>query len=122
MKKFKIYLEYDPEYEGFIADVPSLPGCMSQGKTEKEALKNIPKYSVIKLADIIIVHRYFGMYENLSIKAMEELAKRRDAGEVFDFETYIEDNFNALPKPEFKIPDLQSIITNLGAQGLFKKR
>lgn len=41
MNKFKIYLEYDPEFAGFIADVPSLPGCMSQGKTEKEALKNI---------------------------------------------------------------------------------
>jgi predicted RNase H-like HicB family nuclease len=41
MKKFKIYLEYDPEYEGFVADVPSLPGCMSQGKTEAEALENI---------------------------------------------------------------------------------
>lgn len=41
MNKFKIYLEYDSEYEGFIADVPSLPGCMSQGKTEEEALKNI---------------------------------------------------------------------------------
>ncbi|MCL5407547.1 MAG: type II toxin-antitoxin system HicB family antitoxin [Patescibacteria group bacterium] len=41
MKKFKIYLEYDPEYEGFIADAPTLPGCMSQGKTEEEALKNI---------------------------------------------------------------------------------
>ena len=40
-KKFKVYLEYDPEYEGFIADVPTLPGCMSQGKTEKEAIDNI---------------------------------------------------------------------------------
>jgi len=39
--RFKIYLEYDPEYEGFIADCPVLPGCMSQGRTEKEALKNI---------------------------------------------------------------------------------
>jgi len=39
--KFKVYLEYDPEYEGFIADVPSLPGCMSQGKTEEETIKNI---------------------------------------------------------------------------------
>lgn len=39
--KFKVYLEYDPEYEGFVADVPSLPGCMSQGKTEEETLKNI---------------------------------------------------------------------------------
>ena len=40
-RNFKVYLEYDPEYEGFIADVPSLPGCMSQGKSEKEALGNI---------------------------------------------------------------------------------
>lgn len=40
-QKFKVYLEYDPEYEGFVADVPTLPGCMSQGKTEKEALENI---------------------------------------------------------------------------------
>lgn len=39
--KFKIYLEYDPEYEGFIVDCPTLPGCMSQGKTEKEALENV---------------------------------------------------------------------------------
>lgn len=38
---FKVYLEYDPEYRGFVADVPTLPGCMSQGKTEDEALENI---------------------------------------------------------------------------------
>ncbi len=38
---FRIYLEYDPEYDGFVADVPSLPGCMSQGKSEEEALENI---------------------------------------------------------------------------------
>ena len=39
--KLKIELQYDFEYGGFIADCPSLPGCMSQGKTEKEALENI---------------------------------------------------------------------------------
>jgi predicted RNase H-like HicB family nuclease len=39
--KLKVYLEYDPEYQGFVADIPTLPGCMSQGKTEKEALENI---------------------------------------------------------------------------------
>jgi predicted RNase H-like HicB family nuclease len=41
VQKFKVYLEYDAEYGGFIADVPTLPGCMSQGKSEKDALKNI---------------------------------------------------------------------------------
>lgn len=40
-KNFPVYLEYDLEYEGYVADCPVLPGCMSQGKTEKEALKNI---------------------------------------------------------------------------------
>lgn len=38
--KFKVYLETDED--GWItATVPSLPGCISQGKTEKEAIANI---------------------------------------------------------------------------------
>ena len=39
--KFKIVIMYDPEYEGYVVDVPELVGCMSQGKTIDEALKNI---------------------------------------------------------------------------------
>jgi len=39
--KLLVNLQYDFEYQGFVADCPSLPGCMSQGKTRKEALKNI---------------------------------------------------------------------------------
>ncbi len=36
----KVLLEKD-EDGWFVATVPSLPGCVSQGKTEKRALKNI---------------------------------------------------------------------------------
>lgn len=36
----KVVLEKD-ENGWFVATVPSLPGCISQGKNEKEALKNI---------------------------------------------------------------------------------
>lgn len=39
--KLLINLQYDFEYNGFVADCLSLPGCMSQGKTKEEALKNI---------------------------------------------------------------------------------
>lgn len=39
--EFQVFLEYDLEYQGFVADCPTLPGCMSQGKTKKEALENI---------------------------------------------------------------------------------
>ena len=36
-----IVLIYDEEYGGYVADVPQLPGCMSQGKTREEVLSNI---------------------------------------------------------------------------------
>jgi len=38
--KLKIYLEPSEE-GGYTAIVPSLPGCISEGDTKEEALKNI---------------------------------------------------------------------------------
>lgn len=38
--KYRIIIEQD-EDGIFIAEVPSLPGCISQGKTRSEALDNI---------------------------------------------------------------------------------
>ncbi len=40
---FIIKLTYDKAYEGYVADVVNLYGCMSQGKTKKEALENAEK-------------------------------------------------------------------------------
>jgi len=38
--KYRVFIEQD-EDGVFVAEVPSLPGCISQGKTRAEALKNI---------------------------------------------------------------------------------
>ena len=38
--KYRILIEQD-EDGVFVAECPSLPGCISQGKTRKEALENI---------------------------------------------------------------------------------
>ena len=38
--KYRVLIEQD-EDGMFIAEVPYLPGCISQGKTRKEALENI---------------------------------------------------------------------------------
>ncbi len=38
-----IKLTYDKTYKGYVADVVNLYGCMSQGKTKKEALENAEK-------------------------------------------------------------------------------
>lgn len=38
--KYRILIEQD-EDGVFVVECPSLPGCISQGKTREEALKNI---------------------------------------------------------------------------------
>ncbi len=38
--RYRILIERD-EDGAFIAECPSLPGCISQGKSRKEALENI---------------------------------------------------------------------------------
>lgn len=40
---YLIELTYDKSYKGYVADVVNLYGCMSQGKTKEEALKNAEK-------------------------------------------------------------------------------
>lgn len=40
---YLIRLTYDKTYKGYVADVVNLYGCMSQGKTKEEALKNAEK-------------------------------------------------------------------------------
>lgn len=40
---YLIKLTYDKDYKGYVADVVNLYGCMSQGKTKEEALKNVEK-------------------------------------------------------------------------------
>lgn len=39
--RYLVNLIYDPEYRGYVADVPQLPGCMSQGKTARDAMDNV---------------------------------------------------------------------------------
>lgn len=38
--RYRIYIDQD-EDGMFVVECPSLPGCISQGKTRKEALENI---------------------------------------------------------------------------------
>jgi hypothetical protein len=61
-----------------------------------------------KLADIIVSNRYLGLYEDVAIAAMEELAKRRVGGDSFDYEKYIDEKLNELPKIQFKMPQIQA--------------
>lgn len=82
--------------------------------TVDEIKEKLPTFPSIKLADIVIANRYLGLYKELSVNAMEELGKRRVSGDKFEFETYIDDEFKKLPKLDFSLPDLGSLISQLG--------
>jgi len=38
--KYRIYIYWSDEDNVFIAEIPELPGCMSDGETYEEAIKN----------------------------------------------------------------------------------
>jgi len=40
MYKYEIIIYWSDEDNAFIADIPELPGCMSDGETPKKALEN----------------------------------------------------------------------------------
>lgn len=72
-------------------------------------------YSNNKLCEVIVSFRYLGIMKGEAINAMEELAKRRQEGSLFNFEKEIESMINDLPKidislseifNQFKIPKL----------------
>lgn len=73
---------------------------------------NLPTYSNEKLCEMIVCDRYFGFGKKIDIMCMEELAKRRIAGDTFNFESYIEKQYNELPVLDLKTPDLREILTN----------
>jgi predicted RNase H-like HicB family nuclease len=39
--RFQALFTFDAEYQGYVVEVPELPGCFSQGKTVDEATENI---------------------------------------------------------------------------------
>jgi len=41
MYKYEIIIYWSNEDDAYIAEVPELPGCVSDGKTHEEVLKNI---------------------------------------------------------------------------------
>ncbi len=49
---FKVFLERDEDYGGYVVRCPSLQGCYSQGKTVEEALANIREAIELCLEDM----------------------------------------------------------------------
>jgi len=77
----------------------------------------IPTYTSKKLCEMIVADRYFGCYKEMAVFCMEELAKRREAGDAFNFEQVITDSMKELPVLDFIVPDLGTVLRSLIGQG-----
>lgn len=51
-----------------------------------------------QLAAIVVSYRVLGINRNLSIECMSELLRRKDNGDVFDYEAFIKAEVDKMPK------------------------
>lgn len=55
------------------------------------------QYSTVKLCQIIVTARYLGSMREEAVACMQELALRRQSGEEFLYENFIENELKKLP-------------------------
>jgi hypothetical protein len=72
--------------------------------------ESIPQNSSEKLCDMIVCDRYFGFGEKIAPLCMEELGKRRIAGDTFDFESYIDQAYKSLPVMPNVVPNIRDVL------------
>lgn len=70
---YLIELTYDKSYKGYVADVVNLYGCMSQGKTKKEALVNAEKAIKAYMKTLVKTGRNIDMVRR-SVQAPSSMA------------------------------------------------
>lgn len=85
---------------------------------QSEFCIKIAQFSNKKLCEIVIVNRYLGSMKNEAIQCMQELAKRRVAGDTFDYETFIETEVKKLPEFKFNLKQKMDMV---GFNSLFLK-
>jgi antitoxin HicB len=67
---YDVVISFDPQDNVYVANVPELPGCMSHGDTNKEALVNAQKAIALYIESLrergmaipepMVLHRYSG--------------------------------------------------------------
>jgi hypothetical protein len=73
------------------------------------------------LAAVIVAHRAFGLFEEKARDCMVELLERRENGDTFDFERFIDQQLNDLPQETSALDnDIFKILNTVGLIGSFK--
>jgi hypothetical protein len=98
---------------------------MSESKTERELIEDVPKADSKVLAAQVVVYRTLGINKALAKACMVELAIRRGNGDDFEYEDFIDEKVAGIPKMQntnlLKITQsIQSQVRNINVGGAFK--
>jgi Uncharacterized conserved protein len=53
MREYTILLDPDPQGRGFTVTVPALPGCITQGRTKKQAVERAREAILLHLESML---------------------------------------------------------------------
>lgn len=98
---------------------------MSEQKIEQELIDEVPEADSKVLAAQVVVYRTLGINKELAKACMVELADRRNNGDDFEYEDFIDEKVGAMPQMKntnfLKITQsIQSQVRNLNVGGTLK--
>jgi Holliday junction resolvasome RuvABC DNA-binding subunit len=68
------------------------------------------------LASMVVAYRSLGLFKDQAKEAMSELAKRKDEGDDFDYETFISQKLKEVPKSDMN-PEISKFLSSLAYLG-----
>lgn len=83
-----------------ILDLEDLPIKEREKTEELQKSLAMMKADSACLAAHVVLYKTLGLFKNSAILCMSELQRRRSLGEDFDFENFIDDEVNKLPKAQ----------------------
>lgn len=84
MYKYEVIVWWSEKDQTYIAEVPELPGCVSDGKTYEEALKNI-QVIIFEWIETAKNSLKAGDYEWSCFQAQQSAEKVEDAEECLNY-------------------------------------
>jgi hypothetical protein len=81
---------------------------MNDTKDLTEFKMKLPAATSEKLCEVVVASRYLGIMHEEAIFAMQELSRRRDLGDEFNFENKIEEIYTSLPKFKLDMKEIMS--------------
>jgi hypothetical protein len=99
------------EFEDFLIDDDS-DEEIEEVKLDIDQIKaTLSDYSNQKLCEMIVCDRYFGLEKKVSTICMEELARRRLAGDPFKYEDHIAEITKEMPELGLSAtPDIRTVL------------